>query len=412
MLKLIIKSLSTLVLTLLVLWLFMGCFVYAKSNTLYYYDDLSLAMEDINQDAIGKHSSSTGKISVVEIENDVFVELLDDITLTSPLRINNAHVNLNDFTIYSNGFGIATYKNVEIENGNVEITGQDDSLTGIAVGRLSSCSINNVNITTTCKNGRNFSILAYGKLFLENSTIYAHNTGDETNRVAAVYGNLFSKVSINNCDIRAESSLGEVYGVYIGDFGTISNTNIIALSNYNSNSSGYTSYSIGCMIDGQTSIINCNVYGVHSGVNATSDFTISGGTYSGFGHGGVYFSGYNNIFHVSDAIIQEVDIRDGYETLGPKATHGGCYIGGGENQSQITVFMDNCILIGQKYGIVLRGTDGEQDNKLYISNSTLDKNIVRVDNTSHQLFIGTGCNIDALSTTISGVAILTNETYN
>ncbi len=412
MLKFIIKSLSTIALTFLIIFLFIGCFVYAESNTYYYYNDLNLAIEDVNNGVIGKHSSPTGKISVIKIDDDVFVELYDDVTLTAPLRIDEANIILNNFTIYSNGFEIATYKNVKIENGNVEITGQDDNLMGIVVGRLSSCFVDNVNITTTCANGKNFSLLVYGKLFLENSMIYTHNTGDELSSVTSVYGNLFSKVTINNCDIRAESSFGKVYGVYIGDFGMISNTKVVALSNYNSNSSGYTSYSIGCMVDGKTSLINCDVYGVHSGVNATADLTISGGTYSGFGHGGVYFSGYNKTSHVRDATIQEIDIIEGYKTFGPNATHGGCYIGGGENQSQITVFVDNCVFLGQKYGIVLRGTDGEQNNKLYISNSILDKNIVRVDNTSHQLFIGAGCNIDTSNTIISGVVTSTNETYN
>jgi hypothetical protein len=412
MLKVIIKILSTFVFTMLILWLFIGCFAYEKSNTFYYYDDISVAMEDANNKTVGKHSSHIGTISVMKSEKKIFVELLDDIELKSQLIIDNANINLNNFTINSNGFEITTYKNVTIKNGNINITGNKDCISGIIIGRKSSCSIDNVNITTTCENGKNFSILAYGKLLLDNSTVRAYNTGEKINRVAAVYGNLFSEIEINNCDIIALSEFGIVYGVYIGDNGIISNSKIVATSNYDSTSSGYTSFSTGCMLDGPTTLIDCNIYGIHSGVNSNSYLIINGGTYSGFGHGGVYFSGYNKTSYVRNATIQEVDIIDGYQTFGPQATHGGCYIGGGKDQSQLQVFMDNCILIGQKYGVVLRGTDGEQNNTLYISNSVLDKNVVRIDNDSHQLFIGSGCNIDKSNATISDVVTVTNNTYN
>lgn len=412
MLRIIFKHIIVLAIMFLVLWSFIGCFGYGKPNTLYYYDNITTAMDDVNNNVIGKHSTPTGNISVMKNDDGTFVELTNNVELQTQLRIANAIINLNDFEISSNGFNIVTSGNVEIKNGKIDIKGKDIALHGIVIGRSSVCTIDNVSVTTVCNNTDNLAILAYGKLFLTNSTVCAKNIEDTNSRVTGVYGNLFSNINIDNCDIQASASFGRVYGVYIGDAGEISDTTIVALSNYDASKTKYTSLAIGCMTEGPTTITNCDIYGIHSGINSTSNLNINGGTYSGYGHGGIYFSGCNKTSYVKNAIIQEADFKDGYQTLGPQSTHGGCYIGGGVGQSNNTIFIDNCMLIGQKYGIVLRGTDDEKNNILYISNSTLNKNFVRIDNETHKLFIGSGCNIDTSNIAFKDVVTITEDIYN
>ena len=411
MLRAILKRLGILTALLLIFWSMIGCFGYSRSDILYYYDDITIAINDIKNNTIGKHSVQNGLVSVMKNKNGVFIDLYDDIELQAPIRLENVTINLNKFTINSSGFNIGAYGNITIENGTININSGNTDLSGIIIGRASSCTIDNLILNTTCENAQNVAIFSYGTLCLKNSIVSANNSGDENQRVTGVYGNLFSKISIESCNIQASTAFGRVFGVYIGDSGEISNSKIVAWANYDSSDTDYTSLSIGCDVDGPTTIVNCDIYGVHSGINATSHINVNGGTYSGYGHGGIYFSGSNKTSYVKNAVVQEADLPDGYQTFKPGATHGGCYIGGGIGQSNIQVFMDNCVLIGQKYGIVLRGSDGEENNAVYISNSTLNKNYVRIDNETHRLFIGPGCNIDVSMIKFQNVVIPTQDTY-
>ena len=77
--------------------------------------------------------------------------------------------------------------------------------------------------------------------------------------------------------------------------------------------------------------------------------------------------------------------------------------------------MDNCNLTSENKAIVLRGSSGEQNNSLYISNSTATKDsdgiAVRIDNNTHKLYLGVGNNFNEDNATIKEAVIITNETY-
>lgn len=140
--------------------------------------------------------------------------------------------------------------------------------------------------------------------------------------------------------------------------------------------------------------------GTHSGVQNQGTLYVNGGTYEGYGHGGFYFTESGTTSYVRNATIRECAMPNGYSDLD---TDGGCnyagfYIGGDVDENNITVYMDNCDIYGSKRPFVFRGTDGEQNNTVYISNSRINKDYteigIRIDNDTHRLYIGQNCNFD------------------
>ena len=81
MLRAILKRLGILTAILLIFWSMIGCFGYARSDILYYYDDITIAINDIKNNTIGKHSVQNGLVSVMKNKSGVFIDLYDDIEL-------------------------------------------------------------------------------------------------------------------------------------------------------------------------------------------------------------------------------------------------------------------------------------------------------------------------------------------
>ena len=120
-------------------------------------------------------------------------------------------------------------------------------------------------------------------------------------------------------------------------------------------------------------------------------------------------------------------MKEGYiHTAG--AMGPGLYIGGGSDRNNVTLYIDNCDIYSKTKNaqIILRGTSGEQNNKVYISNSRLydlggEKLYVRIDNLTHRLYLGAGNNFNKENTTIKALydpnsmlpcVIETGETYD
>ncbi len=168
---------------------------------------------------------------------------------------------------------------------------------------------------------------------------------------------------------------------------------------------------------------NTNVTGTINGVTQTAvisegslptELYVKGGIFKGYSHGGFYFAhGIDGIAYINDATTMcggyDGEFVDYYlkgenniphSPSGQKtAPLGAVYIGGGSDisSSDITVYMDNCTFGDLGYPIVLRGTDGEQNNTLNMSNCKFlnsttnnDKYRIRIDNNTHTLNVGIG----------------------
>lgn len=227
---------------------------------------------------------------------------------------------------------------------------------------------------------------------------------------------------ITGCDIVSKgSNEARGYGVYIETGGsvTISDCNITAYANYFGDENGYKTNSIGILnYGGNLTINDCYIMGTHSGVSNYGTIYVNGGTYEGYGHGGLYFSNTGKTSYVQNATIRECAMPDGY-TTNLRSNHSGFYIGGANDRDNISVHMDNCDIYGSTQPIVLRGTAGEQNNTLYISNSRINKGTergIRIDNSTHKLYLGIGNNftIEDCRYAPEGAEnsiIITNETY-
>lgn len=230
--------------------------------------------------------------------------------------------------------------------------------------------------------------------------------------------------TITDCEITAfggeKTSTG---GVLNWGTATLTNCSISAHANYNTS---LGEYSMGVYGDGPLILNNCYVYGTHSSVQCRNTLVINGGIYESPGHG-VYISCTDKIAHIRNATIRFCEMKEGYiHTAG--AMGPGLYVGGSSDRNNVTLYIDNCDIYSKTKNaqIILRGTSGEQNNKVYISNSRLydlggEKLYVRIDNLTHRLYLGAGNNFNKENTTIKALydpnsmlpcVIETGETYD
>ena len=395
-----------------------ACFSLDASNKIY-YDDINVALSDVKNNCIGKHanlSSSQNVIKILKENNSIAITLLKNITIEQPLEMIDVHFDLNGHSItVKSDTGLIIGGQTEII-GNLdgsEILSNRDDVTLISIRRATTCKIYGGKLSVIANNGRLCGIHVYGNLELYDASILIKgNPTDQTNpSVYGVYGNLFSNVKIENSQIEAYTQGGNALAFFNGDSADIKDSTLTGFANYMSNESAFTQYSVGCYNNGTLTLTNCNISGIHSGVDSNGSLFVDGGTYSGFGHGGIYFSGSNHTSYVVNATLQEIPMPNGYTSHGPNSTHSGCYIGGGNKNNNLIVYMNNCKLLATKHAIVLRGTSNEKNNQVYVSNTTIDVLSVRIDNDTHKLHIGMGCNFSQEHTSIPDVVYLTEEIY-
>ncbi len=241
-------------------------------------------------------------------------------------------------------------------------------------------------------------------------------TVNNTNSGNAVALNLKSKscvTTVKDCTIIASTTNKTANGCVNDGIATFIDCDISSYSNYNLSDGNYTAVSYGVWNTGTLMMVDSNACGTHSGVGTTGVIDIIGGTFEGFGHGGMYVGSEGATAKVRNAILKDsVTMPEGYTNTAPH-NGAGMYIGGANNMK---VYMDNCDIYGNASQIVLRGSNGEQNNSLYISNSNIydidGNNIsIRIDNDTHKLYSGTGNNFTADDTTMPTAVIETGETY-
>ena len=395
-----------------------ACFALDASNEIY-YNDINVALSDVENGCIGKNanlSSSQNVIKMFKQNEHLDITLLQNVTIEQPLEIIDVHFDLNGHSItVKSDTGLIIGGETEII-GNLDgsaILSDRDNVTLISIRRAATCKIYGGNFSVSANNGRLCGIHVYGNLELYDTSILINgNPTDQTNpSVYGVYGNLFSKVKIENSQIEAYTQDGNAFAFFNGDSAEVKDSTLTGFSNYMSNESAFTQYGVGCYNNGTITLTNCNVSGIHSGVDSCGSLMVDGGTYSGFGHGGIYFAGSNHTSYVVNATLQEIAMPNGYVSHGPNSTHGGCYIGGGNKNDNLIVYMNNCKILATKHAIVLRGTSNEKNNQVYISNTTIDVLSVRIDNDTHKLHIGIGCNFGQEHTTLPGAVHLTEDLY-
>lgn len=223
--------------------------------------------------------------------------------------------------------------------------------------------------------------------------------------------------------VRNYSCLGKAYTIYASSALEVLNVesgSYIADSHYLADSSGYLALGIGIITFARYTFVNdVFVHGNHSGMQISGEGYITRSTFESTGHGGIYFAHSAKTtdryyIYVSDSEIRHClpsgifagDVSNPNYSADNRAAF---YIGGSATGCYISVLMDNCIIEGDKYSGVLRGSSKEHDNELFISNSQV-KAPIRKDNTDLTLTIGEGMNITKSSTLYFKHKLTTYET--
>lgn len=392
-----------------------------------YYSTLKLAADDVNAETIGENSDAdkSNAVSCVYIDENEKVTILslkaENITETIVIS-GDVTLDLGEHTHMSSvptAFSLSGNVIVDARRGGgITINGE----TGVKL-----CALHFTSGTGVVNGGKyvtNSSNVAttradIGTIVVDNGADVTLNdvTSISTDDVAAAVSALFisegGKATTNNCYIHGICKSGyNVAGV--ANFGELvaTGTKFIADSDYLGNEAGtdYGKFSRGVYSYGPTTLNNCYVYGTHCGVSiAAAPLTINGGTYEGYGHGGLYTtSGLDKTNYIYNAkFIGTIDMKEGYvadDIVGNN--YAGIYIGG----TDTTVYMDNCDVYGAEQPIVLRDTR----EILYVSNTRTNtdytKYPVRISSSS-KLYIGAGNNFNKNQCSRPTAAYETDEVY-
>ena len=280
-------------------------------------------------------------------------EYIDGIMNQGTLEISNSEINAN--STKGNVFGIESYENstTNIQNANINTNADEKDTTGISNATGANMTIQNSSISVNADTQGSFGV-------------------------------------VNNSSAKM----------------TVINTNVFADSTESSGSG--SNNGIGISNTGEMKFYSGSVYGVHSGItnSANGKLYVYGGTLDGYGHGGIYFAqGTSGEAYVENATLKSGEYNGKHDESKFTTIHGGSfYIGGGDqpNNSNNKVYMNGCTLTSVEGTIgVLRGTSGETNNQLYISNSTIESGKkMRIDG-KNKLFVGKGMNVTEADVTLS-----------
>jgi len=396
-----------------------------------YYSSINNAITDVNNNEIGENADTEeaeaeAGIYIDEAEN-ISVVLLKD-TIIEGEKI----VPSTDMTINLGGKSIIFNHYIGIDGGKnrKDTITIDGRLTGSAVimngvdggGNLIQTRTNNFIINggtykleETTINETYFpvgiKINAGGTATILDSDIIVSATSPTSTFGVFNSGDAI----INDSNILVKATNSKTYGIYNEKTMIATNNEIKSYANYYNENDVWLSLSQGIAnaSTGNLKVNNCYVMGTHSGIQSEGTISVNGGIYESFGHGGIYFVGSGTTSYVNNSTFQGCEMPEGYIT-NTSSNEAGVYIGGSAESNNITVYMDNNKIYGLQSPIVLRGTSGEQNNTLYISNSKINLNAsnkIRIDNDTHKLYIGSGCNFGADNTTNPSAVIVTEEIY-
>jgi len=288
-----------------------------------------------------------------------------------------------------------------------------------------------VNCTITANGqGVAYGVFSAGQTMVKGSAIVSHSVNEH----AISLRNLGGMMNVVQSQLLADSVAKNAYGIYImngtvtisysdikaitysensysavgvevlaGTILTTKNTTVLADAKGDSALGGPLSIAISN--SGTAYLENVTVNATHSGVENHGNLYVTGGDYTSFCHGGFYLCGDAECeAYINDAIIRgghyyEDGLLDATALAGDK--YGCLYIGGGPDSNNITAYLDGCTFDASDChrSIIIRGSDGEQNNTINISNSTvmdgtMNSGAIRIDNATHKLNVGIGTNIN------------------
>ena len=304
--------------------------------------------------------------------------------------INNKEVNSEDKTVY--GVYIHTYCNSIINNNKITVKSEEEISHGMYIEDHSNVQIKGNQILSESEENTSYGIYTAAKnTLIEDSSIKSISrapSGDISYRSMGIVKDDDGKMIIINSNVVSDSRSNN-YG---------SNTY------HRTTSSGITSNS------GELKLYNVNVKTTDYGVSTSTDtkLYVKGGTFETYGHAPFYLSNGLGENYIEDAtlISQNWDNYDGefQDCTGDWVNYTSCiYMGGGDKEwnSGVSAYLNNCVLYYKGEDrtesangyFVLRGTSGEKNINLYISNSKFEYDTInryRIDDSTDNVYFGSG----------------------
>ncbi len=365
-----------------------------------YYSNIGDAVLAIGSGTIVESSdadSTSGTVGVYtdSLSGNSIVQLISDITLTEILNIES------DLILDLNGHSINTTVTpaIRTQSTNVVIDGTDTGSSivvnapagqkGTVLSTMSgSLTVNGGTYTANTSGAGTSSNQTQCLYAYNNTTLRVSNakiTSLDTNNGSAngVTGKDGSSIVLENTTVYVESGVSlENRGVSSTGNVTLRDCDIRAVADYVANAAGnnYASNSRGVWCSGHLIMEDCYVDGSHAGVTVEGTVYVNGGSYNGYGHGGIYLKGKSGPHYFYNADFNWAPMQEGSVSDVVAGTNGaGFYVGGASNQ---TAYFDNCNFnmvdangetykdnVLPFYGIVLRTSSSEKNNIVYISNS-------------------------------------------
>lgn len=419
----------------------------------YYYDEFKCAITDLSggdpQNKMSDTSNHTPSVKVFTSDTGVkTIMLLTDVTVTEAITIDKscdivlnghkltfsgsaAYLNIAegiDCTIWGNIDGSAivkegitttdtsTVKLMAIRGDNVKLIGGEyifgGSVNGNAVALGSTAACNNLEIdgcTITVENTSDTSVgVLYGfqnaasNTVIRNSTITVNGVVNDIGGIRNSGGLTLEKSTVKVA-LSADGVLKGAYAITNSNTLIAEDSYILADSKGTSVEDDEPATGISNGSTGTARLKNMTISGTHSAVENGGKLYISGGTYTGYCHGGIYFThGADGIGYVNDATLRDGNYEGAFTDYFDALTYknwGAFYVGGGGSDaycSNMTVYMDNCTIEGVTTAFCMRGSSGETNNTVNLSNCTIVDGAnrpINFQNTTHTVNVGTGCNI-------------------
>lgn len=286
-----------------------------------------------------------------------------------------------------------TTKNVVVDGGEYIINGQttsDGYMHALDV-RAKNIEIRNVTVDVTRDGDGEYTygvqVYKADNVTLDNSVIKVKDsdTGTTKNILGAYVREVNFNANISNCEIVAEAS---DWGSIVDGIAshtvttlTLTDNNVKVDSANNEQSKGSYGYAVRLLDTVDKCFINGGTYiGMQTAVSTSAPVFVKGGKFVSCSHGGFYIHHENKSSYIQDAIIgcEEYSGKFDRTQMGyPDKSLGAFYIGSGNFTK---VYMDGCSFV-YNHGTadedtefpcgVVRGTDAERNNHLYISNIQL-----------------------------------------
>lgn len=417
----------------------------------HYYSSFNKAVTDTNNQTINNADATQDDASaaIYDKDNEKVIVLMKDITESAQININeNTTINLGGHLLASTAqMALAVQQqnagitlkidgrlpgsvisvesssqaraiginegNTLIINGGTYTAKGTGATAGIYNAKNSNLSVSNASIEAKSSQAQAFGVLSFGFKTIKNSTINISGYSGASMGVSVDQRNIENKVVgvIDGVKIQASSDIGNSVGLWINSAEVIvQNADIFADA---SNNAAGKPYSEGIENKGILHFRSGSVGGTLAGLGAYngSKTYITGGEFYSCSHGGIYFAqGESGEAYVSNATISCVEYTGKYDaTKFTNSQLGGFYIG---DTSNANVYMDKCTIRGGSKAFVLRGTDTGTNNKLYISNSTIGDNQIRIDNETLRVYIGKDTNITTDKIDHPEWSEFTNEEYS